>query len=74
MTAEIQIPSAPQAKKQAVPITVDTVARSIAKPDAFAKPAVIGKPSAKVRVRLTNQRPPGRPRKRPRDPRDVKFY
>lgn len=74
MSGIVEIPKSPPSKKETVHVTVDAVARSIAKPDAFAKPAVIGKPSAKVRVRLTNQRPPGRPRKRPRDPRDVKFY
>ena len=59
----------------------DPVARSIAKPDAFAKPATIGKPGAP-----TNQKPGtrmrtmdwkrgrGRPRKTAFDKRKVKFF
>ena len=65
-------PKEPDIKKNA---PVDAVARSLARPDAFAKPATIGKSSSKgVRVRLTNQRMPGRPKRKKRDYRDVKFY
>lgn len=56
---------------------VDPVARSLAKPDAFAKPGHIGAAKSvgsKVRVRLTNEKVRGRPRKHRRDPRDVKFF
>jgi len=58
---------------------VDPVARSIAKPDAFAKPATMGKPgqptSKQTRVRTMDwKRGRGRPRKTLRDKRDVKFF
>lgn len=46
----------------------DPVARSIAKRDAFAKPGHV------TRVRLTNEKPTMRRRKKKRDPRDVIFY
>lgn len=63
----------PEAKPEPVPVKILTsVERSLAKPDAFAKPGRVG--NVKVRVRLTNQRQPGRPKKRKRDPRDVRFY
>ena len=57
----------------------DPVARSIARPDAFAKPATIGKPGSPTnrttRVRTMDwKRGRGRPRKTPFDKRDVKFY
>jgi hypothetical protein len=58
----------------------DPVARSIAKPDAFAKPAIIGKPGAptnskSTRIRTMNwKRGRGRPRKTRPDPRKVKFF
>lgn len=59
----------------------DPVARSIAKPDAFAKPASIGKPGSptnqkpNTRVRtMMWKRTIGRPRKTLRDPRKVKFF
>ena len=81
MSDTIPVPSQPERKPDAVAINQDPVARSLAREDAFMKPAHIGKsvakPAAKsdrVRVRLTNQRPPGRPRTRKRDPRDVKFF
>lgn len=58
---------------------MDPVARSIAKPDAFAKPATIGKPgqptAKQTRVRTMDwKRGRGRPRKTLRDKRDVKFF
>lgn len=66
----------PQVKKP----EQDPVARSIAKPDAFAKPCSIGKPgqaTAKggTRVRTMSwKRGAGRPRINPVDKRKVKFY
>lgn len=76
----VEIPNYPEPKKDPVPIVNATVAKSIARPDAFMKPATIGKQGGRgtneTRIRLTNQRQPGRPRKRKRkrDVRDVKFY
>lgn len=70
----VEIPKYPQPKSEPVPIQVDPVARSLARPDACAKPAVIGKHSAPVRVRVTNQRLPGRPKRKKRDIRDVKYF
>lgn len=57
----------------------DPVARSIAKPDAFAKPATIGRPGAptakQTRVRtMMWKRGRGRPRKTPFDKRKVTFF
>lgn len=58
----------------------DPVARSIAKPDAFAKPATIGKPGMATNQKPTRlrtmdwKRTRGRPRKRPFDVRDVKYF
>lgn len=52
---------------------VDPVARSIAKPDAFAKPATMS--GSKVRVRLTSpDKVKIRKKKRNWDKRDVTFY
>lgn len=58
-----------------------TVAKSIAKPDAFSKAGSMGKESGKwspgkgVRFRaLKATRGPGRPRKHPRDKRDIRYY
>jgi len=57
---------------------IDPVERSIAKPDAFSKPAAFNsKPAAKgpTRIRTMDwKRGKGRPRKMPFDKRDVKFY
>lgn len=74
MTTPIEIPKYPNPKTEPVPVKVNPVERSLAKPDAFAKPAVVGHPNTKVRVRLTNQRLPGRPKRKKRDPRDVRFF
>lgn len=76
METTIAISSQPPMKLEEVPVKVDPVARSIAREDAFMKPGSIGKGSGNrgVRVRLTNQRPPGRPKRRKRDPRDVRFW
>lgn len=54
-----------------------TVAKSIARPDAFSKPGSMGKwsPGKGVRFRaLKATRGPGRPRKHPRDKRDIRYY
>jgi hypothetical protein len=73
----IEIPSYPTLKKEPVTLHVDPVARSIAKPDAFMKPGTIGKPTGRgspsTRIRLTNEKKIGRPRKRKRDYRDVQY-
>ena len=59
---------------------IDPVERSIAKPDAFAKPASFNaKPASKspknTRIRTMDwKRTRGRPRKRPFDPRKVHFF
>jgi hypothetical protein len=69
--------SIPQKKIEEV---VDPVARSIAKPDAFAKPATIGKPGQATnhkptRIRTMDwKRTRGRPRKKAFDKRAVKFF
>lgn len=64
-------PTYPPVKK---PEEQTTVEKSIAKPHAFAK-AGSDKPSRTMRFRpMKATRPPGRPRTRKRDPRQVKFY
>ena len=65
------LPTYPPIKKE----EEDAVTRSIRKADAFAKPGT-DKPAAKgTRFRpMQYKRPPGRPRTRKRDPREVKFY
>lgn len=51
------------------------VERSIARPDAFMKPGVVGRGTNAVRIRMSNPNPKSaRPRKRKRDPRAVNFY
>lgn len=76
----IAIPNYPQPKKEDVPIRIDPVARSLAKPDAFMKPGTIGKVgrgrgTPETRIRLTNEKPKSfRQRRRKRDPRDVHFF
>lgn len=68
----------PAQKKQDVPIKVDPVARSIARPDAFMKPGSVGKSNGRgsnaVRVRMSNPNRKGRTKKFNRDYRDVQFY
>ena len=58
------------------PETVDPVARSIAKPDAFAKPGTVSSGSRGMRVRLTTGDKSLKPRRKKRnhDYRDVSFY
>lgn len=56
---------------------VDPVQRSLAKPDAFAKPASFKsvKSTKPTRIRTMDwKRTRGRPRKRPFDPRKVHFF
>ena len=77
--AAIEVPKTPQPLKENVPILNETVARSIAKADAFMKPCAVGKGTGRgtpaTRIRLSNVKPKsGRQRKRARDPRDVKFF
>ena len=72
----IEIPNYPAQKKEDVPIKQSAVERSIAKPDAFMKPASIGKANGRgtnaTRIRMSNPNP--KQRRRKRDPRDVSFY
>jgi hypothetical protein len=70
MTEIPQYPAVSQPVKK-IPVE-DAVARSLAKPEPFAKPGTVG---AKVRVRTTlrGKSPKGR-RKGKRDPRDVKYF
>lgn len=64
-----ELPQYPQ-----LPKIEDPVARSIANPNAFAKPGTMGKTQG-TRVRpLVVKKSPGRQRKRKPDPRYVKFY
>lgn len=57
---------------QGVKKPVDPVARSLAKPDACAKPATMGK-GVRVRV-MSGDKSMKRRKRRKNDPRDVKFY
>ena len=71
-------------KAPAVPLAVavavnPTVAKSVARPDAFSKPGTMGKATTGkpggVRFRaLKATRGPGRPRKHARDVRDVQYF
>ena len=73
MSPTIAIPTYPAPRKEEVPVKQTAVERSIAKPDAFAKPGTVG--NVKTRVRTTSVKPKsGRQRKRKHDPRDVRFY
>lgn len=77
-STSISIPNYPQPKSANVPVKVDPVTRSIAREDAFMKPGSLGngsmKPNTRTRIRLSNEPKKGRPRKHPRDKRDVLFY
>lgn len=62
---------------------IDPVERSVAKPDAFSKPAAIGKPGSPTNQKPTKdtrirtmdwKRTRGRPRKTPFDKRKVRFF
>lgn len=72
MTTTIPIPQYPPQKKEPVEIKQDAVARSMARPDACAKPATMGSPKG-VRIRVNMSKSP-KPRKRKKDYRDVNFY
>jgi hypothetical protein len=66
-----ELPTYPLLKKPE-----DPVARSIAKPNAFASPGTLAKTNEKgTRVRpLAVKKSPGRQRIRKRDPRFVRYY
>lgn len=76
----INLPVYPPEKKK----LEDPVAKSIAKPGAFSKPGTLAPGKTSVNQRgapkgtrfrpLAAKQPPGRPRKRKRDPRHVEFY
>lgn len=57
-----------------VPVLVDPVARSLAKPDACAKPGTMGKSSVRVRALAATKSPRVRMRRRKHDYRDVQYY
>jgi hypothetical protein len=72
MTTTVTIPTYPAPKREEVPVKQTAVERSIAKPDAFAKPGSLGN---KTRVRLLSAKPKsGRQRKRKPDPRRIHFF
>lgn len=73
MNTTIQIPNYPPPKKVNIPIT-NAVQRSLAKPDAFAKPATIGKSGMRVRLTSGDKSLLPRKKKRHHDKRDVHFY
>lgn len=61
----------------------DRIAKSVERDSAFSKPGSISKakgtskgwkPAHGTRFRPTNEKVKGRPRKKPRDPRNVQFY
>lgn len=64
----------PESKPKVVPIIVDPVARSMAKPDACAKPGVMGRSSVRVRAMAATKAPRVRMRRRKHDYRDVQYY
>lgn len=68
----IPIPNYPRPKAEAVEVKLDPVARSMAKPDACAKPCTTKPANSRVRVRVNNDRV--RVRRKKRDKRDVQFY
>jgi len=53
---------------------LDPVAKSVANPNAFAKPGTVSQGKATRFRPLQYRRPPGRPRKHKKDPRNVTFY
>jgi len=72
MTTTVTIPTYPAPKREEVPVKQTAVERSIAKPDAFAKPGSLGN---KPRVRFLSAKPKsGRQRKRKPDPRRIHFF
>jgi hypothetical protein len=78
METTIAIPTYPPIKKAEVPVKQQTaVERSLARPDAWAKPGTIGnvKGNVKTWVRTTALKPKsGRPRRKKRDPRDIHYF
>lgn len=62
-----EIPTYPKPKE-------DPVARSLARPDACAKPATMGKGSVRIRPMADSQKVKIRRKKKKHDPRDVHFY
>jgi hypothetical protein len=71
MITAVAIPTYPAPKREEVPIKQTAIERSIANPNAFAKPGTVGK----VRMRLTSPKPrSGRQRKKKHDPRKVHFF
>ena len=72
MITTVTIPTYSAPKREEVPVKQTAVERSIAKPDAFAKPGTLGN---KTRVRLLSAKPKsGRQRKRKHDPRKIHFF
>lgn len=78
METTVIIPPYPPIKKVEVPVNQQTaVERSLARPDAWAKPGTIGnvKGNSKTRVRTTALKPKsGRQRKKKHDPRKVHWF
>ena len=75
METTIVIPTYPPLKREEVPVKQQTaVERSLARPDAFAKPCTVG--NVKTRVRTTALKPKsGRQRKKGKyDPRQVHYF
>ena len=72
MSPTITIPTYPALKKENVPVKpLTAVERSLAKPDAWAKPGTIGK----TQVRTTSVKPKsGRQRRKKHDPRKVHWF
>jgi hypothetical protein len=68
------IPTYPAPKLEAVPAKpLTAVEKSLARPDAFAKPGTIGQ--QKTRVRTTTVKPKsGRQRQKKRDPRKIHWF
>ena len=72
MTTTIAIPTYPPLKKEEVPVKpLTAVERSLARPDAWAKPGTIGK----TQVRTTAVKPKsGRQRTKKHDPRKIHWF
>lgn len=74
MNPTIDVPHYQPQKKEPVPIHQDPVARSIAKPDAFAKPGTFGNSKVRVRLSANPNNVKIRRKKKNWDRRDVTFY
>lgn len=69
----IAIPTYPPLKKVEVPVKQTAVERSLARPDAWAKPGTVGQ--QKTRVRTISVKPKsGKQRTKKRDPRNVHYF